>query len=216
MERNVYAYIAHKLGCEIVGGVFPPGTLLPNKAEMRARFAVSRTALREAYSVLVAKGHSAAPEGRHPGLLQEPTGTCSTPRCSSGTWKRYRTRNSSRSSTRLRQMVEPEAAALAAAGPSPATIEQIGAAYADMVRFKDGAGDLISADLRFHLGILNATDNHFVGAFGSRIYAALFSTFRLSWEGAARIRDNRLHSITTCSRRFVTKNRISPASTCRP
>ena len=61
-----------------------------------------------------------------------------------------------------------------------------------MVRFKDGEGDLISADLRFHLGILNATGNHFVGAFGSLIYAALFSTFKLSWEGAARIRDNRL------------------------
>ena len=32
VERNAYAYIAHKLGCEIVSGLFPPGTLLPNEA----------------------------------------------------------------------------------------------------------------------------------------------------------------------------------------
>ena len=131
VERNVYAYIAHKVGCEIVAGLFPQGTLLPNEEFIA-----------ELYT--------------------------------------------------LRRMIEPEAAALAAVAPSPATIEQIGAAYADMVRFKDGAGDLISADLRFHQGILNATGNHFLSAFGSLIYAALFSTFRLSWEGAARIRDNRL------------------------
>ena len=34
----------------------PPGSLLPNEFEMRERFAVSRTALREAYRVLTAKG----------------------------------------------------------------------------------------------------------------------------------------------------------------
>ena len=192
MERNVYAYIAHKLGCEIVSGVFPPGTLLPNEAEMRSRFAVSRTALREAYSVLAAKGL----------ILPRPKiGTRVRPKADWNmldpevlTWHLEAVPNEEFISElyTLRHMIEPEAAAAAAAAPSPATIEQMGAAFADMVRFKDGEGDLISADLRFHLGILNATGNHFIGAFGSLIYAALFSTFKLSWEGAARIRENRL------------------------
>ncbi len=192
VERNVYAYIAHKVGCEIVAGVFPPGTLLPNEAEMRARFAVSRTALREAYSVLAAKGL----------ILPRPKiGTRVRPKTDWNmldpevlTWHVEAVPNEEFISElyTLRHMIEPEAAAAAAAVASPATIEQIGAAFADMVLFKDGEGDLISADLRFHLGILNATGNHFVGAFGSLIYAALFSTFKLSWEGAARIRDSRL------------------------
>jgi hypothetical protein len=43
------------LGREIVGGIFPPGSLLPSAEEMCARFSVSRTALREAYSQLTAK-----------------------------------------------------------------------------------------------------------------------------------------------------------------
>lgn len=192
VERNVYAYIAHKLGCEIVSGVFPPGTLLPNESEMRARFAVSRTALREAYSVLAAKGL----------ILPRPKiGTRVRAKADWNmldpevlTWHLEAVPNEDFISElyTLRLMIEPAAAALTATAPSQATIDQIEAAYADMVRFKDGAGDLISADLRFHLCILSATGNHFLSAFGSLIYAALFSTFRLSWEGAARIRDNRL------------------------
>jgi DNA-binding FadR family transcriptional regulator len=192
VERNVYAYIAHKVGSEIVAGDFPPGTLLPNEAEMRSRFAVSRTALREAYSVLAAKGL----------ILPRPKiGTRVRPKADWNmldpevlTWHLEAVPNEEFISElyTLRHMIEPAAAALAAVAPSQATIEQIGAAFADMVRCKDGEGDLISADLRYHLGILNATGNHFLGAFGSLIYAALFSTFKLSWEGAARIRDERL------------------------
>ncbi len=89
-------------------------------------------------------------------------------------------------------MVEPVAAALAASTASRDTIDRIAAAYADMERYKDGAGNLIAADLEFHLGILDATGNRFIGALGSLIHAALVSTFRLSWEGAARIQDDRL------------------------
>ncbi len=192
VEHNVYAYIAHRLGCEIVAGIFPPGTLLPNEAEMRSRFAVSRTALREAYSVLAAKGL----------ILPRPKiGTRVRPKSDWNmldpevlTWHLEAVPNEEFISElyTLRHMIEPEAAAAAAITASPTTVEQMSAAFADMVRFKNGAGDLISADLRFHLGMLNATGNHFVGAFGSLIYAALFATFKLSWEGAARIRDSRL------------------------
>ena len=31
-ERNIYAHLAGRLGQEIVGGVYPPGSLLPNAA----------------------------------------------------------------------------------------------------------------------------------------------------------------------------------------
>ncbi len=192
VERNVYAYIAHKLGCEIVAGVFPQGSLLPNEAEMRARFAVSRTALREAYSVLAAKGLILPRPKIGTRVRQKSDWNMLDPEVL--TWHLEAVPNEEFISElyTLRDMIEPAAAALAAAERSEATIEQIETAFAEMVRCKDGEGDLIAADLRFHLGILNATGNHFLGAFGSLIYAALFSTFRLSWEGAARIRDERL------------------------
>src|SRR5438477_7045172 len=53
--RNIYSQLAARLGQEIVAGVYPPGSLLPNALKMCTRFSVSRTALREAYSILSAK-----------------------------------------------------------------------------------------------------------------------------------------------------------------
>ena len=90
-------------------------------------------------------------------------------------------------------MVEPEATALAARAHSRATIDRIADAYRRMEQFKDGAGDLIGADLDFHMGILEATGNHFLTALGGLIRTSLECTFELSWEGASRIQDDRLH-----------------------
>ena len=53
--------------------------------------------------------------------------------------------------------------------------------------------ELIGADLDFHMGILEATGNHFLTALGGLIGTSLECTFELSWEGASRIQDDRLH-----------------------
>ena len=193
LKRNMHSYLVDRLGMEIVGGVHPPGALLPNEAETCARFNVSRTTLREAYSVLAAKALIVA---------RPKVGTRVRPKADWNmldpqvlgwyleavpgeefVWQLYV----------LRQMIEPECAALAASAARPATIEHVAAAYADMERCNNGDGDLIDADLRFHLAILGATDNHFINALGSMIHAALQANFKLSWEGAARMRDGRLH-----------------------
>ena len=71
LERNIRGYLAATLGREIAGGVYPPGSLLPTIAELRERFGVSRTALREAYSLLTAKS---------PILARPKVGTWVTPR----------------------------------------------------------------------------------------------------------------------------------------
>ena len=62
-----------------------------------------------------------------------------------------------------------------------------------MDEFRDGAGDLIGADLDFHMGILEGTGNHFLTALGGLIRTSLECTFELSWEGASKIQDDRLH-----------------------
>ncbi len=192
-ERNIHSYLANKLGQEIVGGVYPPGSLLPNEVEMRTRFSVSRTTLREAYSALTAKALIVA---------RPKVGTRVRPKADWNmldpevlAWHLQTVPNEEFVTDLfvLRQMIEPPAASLAASGRARATIERIAAAYADMERFKDGEGDLIAADLQFHMAILEATGNLFIGALGSLIHAALVTTFRLSWEGAARMREDRLH-----------------------
>ena len=192
LGRNIYSRVAARLGQEIVAGDYPPGTLLPTAAEMCARFSVSRTALREAYSILSAKSLDRRPaEDRHaraPEVGVEPARFRSARLASTGDAERA----FHHELFVLRQMVEPAAAALAASLHSPATIDRIAEAYDRMERFKNGAGDLIGADLDFHMAILEASENRFLAALGGMIHTALEGTFRLSWMGAARIQDARL------------------------
>ncbi len=96
----------------------------------------------------------------------------------------------------LRQMVEPQAAYLAAQSRDFEAIERIKSAYADMDRWKTGRGDLTGADLRFHQGILDATGNLFIGALGGLIHTAFsIGTFKLGWSDAV-IKEDRLFSST--------------------
>jgi DNA-binding FadR family transcriptional regulator len=192
-EHKIHAYLANQLGREIIGGVYLPGSLLPVEGELLARFSVSRTALREAYRVLTAKGLIMARSKVGTRVRPKSDWNMLDPEVLAWHLQTVPTEDLIANLYVLRQIIEPAAAALAASGPSGETIDRIAAAYADMERFKDGSGDLIAADLRFHRAILDAIGNHFLSAFGSLIHAALLATFRLSWAGAARIRDDRLH-----------------------
>ena len=190
--RNIHESLANVLGTEIVGGVYPPGSLLPNEFEMRERFSVSRTALREAYRVLNAKGL----------IVSRPkVGTRVRPKSD---WNMLDTEvlawHLQTAPTEqfvadlfaLRQMVEPAAAALAALSRSEAVLGRIGEAYAAMERGRTAQGHVIDADLQFHLAILEATGNYFVGALGSLIHAALLGSFKLGWSSPDGVRANRL------------------------
>jgi GntR family galactonate operon transcriptional repressor len=192
-ERNVQAYLANTLGREIVGGLYPPGSLLPSESEMRSRFSVSRTVLREAYSMLAAKGLIVARPKVGTRVRPKSEWNMLDPGVLGWLLQSVPTEDFVVELYALREMVEPPTAALAASGHARDTIERIAAAYADMERFKDGSGDLVAADLEFHSAILEATGNRFIGALGSLIHAALLGTFRISWEGAAQIKDERLH-----------------------
>ena len=191
-ERNIYSQLAGRLGQEIVAGVYPAGSLLPNAQDMCARFSVSRTALREAYSILSAKALI---------LARPKIGTRVRPKSEWNlldpevlAWHLAATPSEHLVDElfALRQMVEPPAAALAAGAPSRNTVQAIADAYERMERFKNGEGDLIGADLDFHMAILQASGNRFLAALGGLIQTALECTFRLSWRGAAGIQDNRL------------------------
>jgi GntR family transcriptional regulator, galactonate operon transcriptional repressor len=192
-ERNIRGSLAGRLGREIVSGVYSPGSLLPNAADMCARFNVSRTALREAYSVLTAKAMIVARPKIGTRVRPKADWNMLDPEVLSWHLESTPTESFVAELFVLRQMVEPEAAALAARARSRATIERIADAYRRMDEFKDGAGDLIGADLDFHMGILEGTGNHFLTALGGLIRTSLECTFELSWEGASKIQDDRLH-----------------------
>ncbi len=191
--RKIHDFLADQLGSEIVGGAFPPGTLLPAEGELRKRFGVSRTALREAFRALNAKGLIVSRTKIGTRVRRKADWNMLDPDVLAWHLKTAPNEDFITDLFELREMVEPAAAALAAAGRTETTLAPIAAAYADMVRYKNGGtGELIQADLRFHQAILEATDNYFVGAFGSLIHAALIGSFELGWRGAATIEDDRL------------------------
>src|SRR5271169_2125542 len=161
-ERNIHTSLAGRLGREIVSGVHPPGSLLPNAADMCARYSVSRTALREAYSVLAAKALIVARPKVGTRVRPKSDWNMLDPEMLSWHLQSAPVEDFVADLFVLRQMVEPAAAALAAAERSSGTLERITEAYGRMERFKNGSGDLIKADLDFHLGILEATGNHFL------------------------------------------------------
>ena len=53
--QSVHSSIANEIGLRIVRGDYPPGTILPNEAEWSANFGVSRSVVREAIKMLMAK-----------------------------------------------------------------------------------------------------------------------------------------------------------------
>ena len=169
LKRNIQTQLTNEIGRGIVSGGYPPETILPNEAEMRARFSVSRTVLREAYSSLAAKGLIAARPKVGTRVRPKSDWNMLDPEVLAWHIQTLPNENLAEDLYVLRGMVEPPAAALAAADPAPATIKRIADAYADMVRFKDGTGDLVAADLEFHMAILQATGNYFIGALGALI-----------------------------------------------
>jgi GntR family galactonate operon transcriptional repressor len=191
-SRRSDAQLAARLGRDIVNGVFPAGSLLPSAAEMGARFSASRTALREAYSKLSGKGLIVArprigtrvrlkadwnlldPDVLAWRLSSEPEGHFVDDLFT------------------LRRAIEPVAAEIAATTRTPEGLARMTDAFGRMEQFRNGEGDLIGADVDFHVGILEATGNHFLAALGGLIQAALECSFRLTWIGAVSIRDDRL------------------------
>lgn len=179
--RNLHERIANTLGERIVAGLHPPGRALPTEIELCASLSVSRSALREAFKLLVAKRLI---------ISRQKVGTLVRPRTE---WNmldpevlawHLRTAPSDAFVTGLfevRKIIEPSAAALAAERRSPEALARIEAALGEMFRAQDGSGDLTGADLRFHKAILDATGNHFLASFGAVIESSLAASFQLSW-----------------------------------
>ncbi|MBL4812744.1 MAG: FadR family transcriptional regulator [Rhodobacteraceae bacterium] len=198
--------LASKIGREIVGGAFKEQAVLPNEIIMRGRYNVSRTALREAYSKLTAKGL----------LLPRPkVGTCIRGRehwnmldqdVLSWHLQTLPASDIAADLYELRKMIEPGAAELAALKRTDADIDRIDAAFADMRAFSGNETDLVDADYGFHVAILEATHNPFINAFSALIRAAMISTFELSWRGAEIIKETRLEQHGAVAEAIRAKN----------
>ena len=157
-RKSRHARIVHELGTQIVSGHFLPEQRLPPEAQLCEEYEVSRPVLREATRVLVAKGlvkskpkvgtvvkprnelHLLDPDVLH-WLLQ-----------SDSRHSFYETL------VKVRNIIEPEVAAMAAANAQPEDVKAIEDAYERMEQAADLA-NMAEPDMAFHLSIATATHN---------------------------------------------------------
>ncbi len=199
-KKTSHAHVVDALGKEIICGRYPVGSVLPGDVELAARFQVSRTVLREAMKTLAAKG------------LVIPRARIGTRVTLKNQWNLFDADILSWhfhsgideqfliALSEMRLAFEPFAAGLAARNASAEQIEGLYVAAAEMARDEHTAESLSRADLKFHLGILEASGNPFMRSVGSLIEAALVGVFKLSSPAAL---GNRIGDVAASHRKIV-------------
>jgi DNA-binding FadR family transcriptional regulator len=171
--RKLHGRIAHLLGTRIIGGAHKPGDILPNEEQLASDLSVSRTALREAIRMLLAKG-----------LIESRprTGTRITPRARWNmldpdelAWHLEADPNDNFITNlfEIRRIVEPSAAALAAERRSRADLAAMTQALERLQGIVHAEAEGLIADIAFHRAILASTHNEQLTAFGSVIDVTL-------------------------------------------
>ena len=176
-RRSLYNKVAHDLGQRIVRGDYRPGALLPNEAECGQIYKVSRTAVREAVKMLSAKGliqsrpkigSRVEPRASWNMLDREVLGWY----CTNADFQKF-----ANDVQQIRFMIEPEAAALAAMNRTQAQLSEIADAYEAMAAAVDDEQAWNTADVKFHLAVLEASGNEFISPFGRVIESLLANLF---------------------------------------
>ncbi len=173
---SVHSSVAEAIGKRIVRGEFPPGSILPNEAKWATDFKVSRSAVREAIKILMAKNLLVSRP--KVGSRVEPRERWSLLDHDILTW--YATSPNRdkflKSLQQFRYIVEPEAAALAAQFHTDEQMAEITAACHDMAT-APSLSLRTDADVRFHVAILRATNNELLLPLGVIIDQALNNLF---------------------------------------
>ncbi len=182
--------IARDLGIQIVSGRYKPGDILNGEIATSDRLHVSRSAYREAVRILAAKGLvKALPK----------VGTRVSPR---DRWHlldpdvlnwifQFEPDDVLLANLfELRRIVEPEAAALAAARRSDDDLEEMAAALRGMARHSLASEAGRDADQAFHAALLRAGANAFVASLTAGVGAAVTWTTVYKQQHNRQLRDS--------------------------
>ncbi len=160
--RALHERIIDDLGREIVSGGLKPGERLPSDQELIERFEASRTAIREAMKVLSTKGLIEArqragtrvrPRAQWD-LLDVEVLEWHTPDAITDTFLK--------DLEELRELIEPEAAGLAAMRATDDDVEAMEGAFLRMEANLADRPAFAQADREFHLAVLDASHNQLI------------------------------------------------------
>lgn len=158
-HAKLYTQVADRVEKLIMDGYLKPGDRLPPERELSEQFSVSRTVIREAVKALQEKGlveirpgvgtfvHDSISE-----IMQR----------SLARMVMIDQRNGLENLTQVREIFEPEIAAIAAEKATLADIRAMKAAITTMDATMDDVDAFIIADHEFHLALAKATQNQLI------------------------------------------------------
>ena len=173
---SVHSSIAETIGRSIVSGEYPPGSILPNEAKWASDFGASRSAVREAIKILMAK--NLVVSRPKIGCRVEPKDHWSLLDHDVLAWYASAPNRAKfmLSLQQFRYIIEPAAAAIAAEVRTEDQMADISEACERMATAAT-LYERTQADVRFHLAILRATNNELLVPLGAAIDSALSNLF---------------------------------------
>jgi GntR family transcriptional regulator, transcriptional repressor for pyruvate dehydrogenase complex len=155
-SSRLYEQIVQQIEDSILQGTLKSGDQLPSERELALKFGVSRTAVREAVKALHEKGLVEAYSGRGTFITN---GTSEAVRQSINLMMRIDQSDGSENLAEVRQILEPEIAALAATRIQAPQITLMREAFSVMNSALKDPDAYIEADLDFHLALAEAAEN---------------------------------------------------------
>jgi len=159
--ERLYKQIVDQIERRIAAGDLKLGDQLPAEPELAQQFGVSRTAVREAVKALCEKGLLEIRPGRGTFVINERPDVI---RHSLSLLMSLDPTEGSRSLVEVREILEPEIAALAATRITEEHIATMREAVAMMDTALDNVDVFVEADLDFHLALAEASQNLIIPA----------------------------------------------------
>src|SRR6266487_2257345 len=158
-SRKVFEQIAQQIEKRILSGELQNGDRLPTERELSQQFHASRTAVREAMKTLAQRGLVDMRPGRGTIVID---GTSQAMRNSLGLMMRVGQAGSSANLVEVREIIEPEIAALAAVRATDEHIDAMREAVRVMDANLKEANGYIAADNDFHRALAKGTQNELI------------------------------------------------------
>ncbi len=155
-SSRLYEQIVKQIEDSIEKGALKAGDQLPAERELALQFGVSRTAVREAVKALREKGLVEAYPGRGTFITSE---TSNSIRLTFDRMIKAGPRDGTLHLVEVREILEPEIAALAATRATEESLEELREAVKIMDTAKSDPDSFIEADLDFHLALAEAAAN---------------------------------------------------------
>jgi GntR family transcriptional regulator, transcriptional repressor for pyruvate dehydrogenase complex len=153
---RLYEQIVQQIEDSILKGTLKAGDQLPSERDLALKFGVSRTAVREAVKALHEKGLVEAYSGRGTFITN---GTSQAVTQSINLMMRIDQVEGSENLAQVRQILEPEIAAMAATRIQEPQLVLMREAYSTMNGALKDPEAYIEADLDFHLALAEAAEN---------------------------------------------------------